>query len=83
MRSVIEQFVKLGAGILIALFHQRLADFILEQDYAVAALLHTRGLRVPAPPRRSFVCNLYFFLGISIALFQLYRIWLMAGPAAK
>lgn len=78
-----EQFIKLALGILLAIFHQRIADFILEQDYAVAALLHTRGLPAPAPPRRSVVHNLYFYLGISVALFQIYRIWLLVPVSGR
>ncbi len=74
-----EEILKLGCGLLLAFFHQPIADFILEQDYQLAALLNTRGLRAPAPPRRSTAHTFYFLIGICIALFELWRIWLLAG----
>lgn len=80
---MLEEFLKLGCGILLAWFHRPIADFILEQDYALAALLHTKGLRTPALPRRSTAHTIYFLLGIFVAVLEMWRIWVLVSALPR
>ncbi len=74
---MIEDILKLAVGILLAIFHRPIGDFFLETEYAFAALIHSRGLRALPLPRRGTVHDLYFGLGLFIAIFQIGRIWLL------
>jgi hypothetical protein len=69
------EFARLAVGLLVALFHQPLADFITEQDRAVVAVARRRGLLLPNVPSAKSCRNFYFSLGIFVALYELLRIW--------
>jgi len=72
---MILEFARLALGLLVALFHQLLADFITEQDRALVAAARSRGLRLPAVPSVRICRNLYFSIGIFVSLYELLRIW--------
>ena len=70
--------MRLGVGLLIALFHKPIADWILYQEEMVVAAVRSRGLPYPLPPRRETARNLYFLTGLSVAIIQLARIWTLS-----
>ncbi len=67
----------LGLGVGIALFHRPIADFMLQQERALAALFHARGLPRPPLPTENQSRNMYFALGVMLALIETGRLWLM------
>jgi hypothetical protein len=70
------EFARVLLGLTIALFHAQLADFFRKQDRALSAAFRERGVTIPdALPKRASH-NLFFLLGVTIALFSLARIWL-------
>jgi hypothetical protein len=71
------EFTRLGVGLLIAFFHQPLADFILKQDRAMAAVARRHGLSLPDVPSTNTCRNFYFGVGIFVALYELLRIWML------
>lgn len=73
---MIMEFVRVLLGLSIALFHAQLADFLREQDRAVAASFRERGVPLPGALPRQAAHDLFFVLGILLALFGLVRIWL-------
>jgi hypothetical protein len=64
----------------LALLHRPIADFVLAQEYSLAGLFRQRGIYVPAPPTTETVRNVYFLLGIALALVAIARIWLALHP---
>ena len=70
------ELFRLLLGVAIAVFHRPIAATILAQDRELYFLLRSRGLRVPAPLSDSTAYNLFFAIGILIALAQVARIWL-------
>ncbi len=73
------EIARLMLGLGIALFHKQLADFIFEQDRSLTALFRQRGLSLPLGPSRETAHNLYFCIGITVAIISLMRIWLLLG----
>lgn len=73
---MVEELYRLLLGLAIALFHRPLAAAILRQEHTLYFFLRSRGVRVPAPLRDATACNLFFGIGIVIALIQAARIWL-------
>lgn len=71
------EITRLVIGLAIAFFHRPIADFMLEQETSLVVLFRQRGLVLPSVPRRSTVHTLYFLTGIGIALFEIFRIWLL------
>jgi hypothetical protein len=69
------EFTRLAVGLLIAFFHQPLADFILKQDRAMVAVARRRGFPLPDVPSPKSCRNFYFGVGIFVALYELLRIW--------
>ncbi len=70
------ELTRVLAGLAIALFHVPLADFLREQDHALAAAFRERGVPFPGGLPRQASRDLFFLLGIVLALFGLVRIWL-------
>lgn len=77
---MIADFVRLALGLVLALFHRPVADFILAQEYALAGIFRQRGVPVPAPPTTETVRNIYFCLGIFLAVVAMVRIWSFLHP---
>ena len=67
----------MGLGVGIALFHRPIADFMLQQERALAALFHARGLPRPPLPTENQSRNMYFAVGVMLALIETGRLWLM------
>jgi hypothetical protein len=70
------ELARLLMGLLLAAFHRPVADFIMEQDRAIVGLAQRGGLRLPAGLSAEGSRNLFFCLGILVALAQMARIYL-------
>ena len=71
------EVTRLVLGLLIAMFHKQVADYIVEQDRALVAMARNRGVSLPQAPTKEFARNLYFCIGIFVAMYELARIWMM------
>ena len=67
----------MGLGVGIALFHRPIADFMLQRERTLAALFHARGLPRPPLPTENQSRNMYFAVGVMLALIETGRLWLM------
>ena len=67
---------RLALGLLLAVFHVRIADHMRERELQLATLCHQRGLPLPLPPAADAMRTLYFVVGCTIVLLQLTRIWM-------
>ncbi len=70
------EFIRLGLGLLIILFHRQIADFLIRQERALVITLRQRGVPLPAVPTTEAARNIYFGLGTFVVLYQCARIWL-------
>ena len=73
---MIAEFTGLVLGLLIATFHRPIADYMLEQERSLVVLFRERGVALPAVPSTQTVRTLYFYIGIFLALLEIFRIWL-------
>jgi uncharacterized membrane protein (DUF485 family) len=73
---MVVEFTRLGAGLLILLFHRPIADYILSQERALVAAFRQRGMALPAAPSTEMGRNIYFGIGMFVACFQMAKIWL-------
>ena len=64
-------------GVLMALFHRPLADFMQEREHAIDFIFRSRGLHLPPPLRQSTARDLYFLIGVGVALLQAARLWML------
>jgi hypothetical protein len=69
------EFWRLGFGLLLVVFHREIADFILRQEESLVAIFRSRGMAMPLFSRET-IRNVYFLLGVSIAVLEMLRIWL-------
>ncbi len=74
------EILRLGLGLLIAGFHRPIADFVMPHERQLVAMFRSRGLPWPDVPKESTAYNVYFSLGIAVALIELVRIYLMFHP---
>ena len=72
---MIVDIARLVLGLLVVLFHQPLANFIMAREHALDRLLRARGVRFPEPPSESMAHNIYFGLGVFISVISMARIW--------
>ena len=75
IQFVLMEFSKLAVGLLIALFHKQIAEFILFYERGLVVLFRQRGLMVPDVVTTQLAYNVYFVLGIFTATYQMFRIW--------
>jgi hypothetical protein len=80
MPAMMVEITRLALGLLIALFHRPIADFMLGQERALVILFRQRGVRVPAAPTTETARNVYFGLGIGLALFEILRVLMLLHP---
>ena len=73
---MIVEATRLLLGVLIALFHRPLASMIMQQERALDGFFRSRGVQLPAPPSDTTAQNMYFVIGIFIALIEAGRIWI-------
>lgn len=79
---MLAEISRLVLGLLIALFHQPLADFMLRQERVLVVMFRQRGVPYPATPTTATARNVYFGIGILLAMYELVRIWMLLHPAA-
>jgi len=77
---MLPDLMRLCLGLLIAAFHRPVADYIMQHERQLVILFRQRGVPVPQPPTTETARNIYFMLGISLAMFEVVRIWLMLHP---
>ena len=75
--EMVQMVAGLLLGLTIALFHRPIADYMLQQERALDYLFRSRGVNLPPPPSESTTRNIYFAVGIVIALLQAGRLLLM------
>jgi hypothetical protein len=80
--KMIEEMSRLALGLMIALFHRPLADFMLRQERVLVVIFRQRGVPYPATPTAETARNVYFGVGILLAMYELVRIWMLLHPAA-
>ena len=73
---MIADFTNLVLGLLVALFHRPIANFILEREHCLDAFFRRHGVHFPEPPSQATAHNIYFCLGLFISLFSIAHIWL-------
>ena len=73
---MIVEISRLLLGVMIAIFHRPLASMIMQHERALDGYFRSRGVELPAPPSDATAQNLYFVIGIFIALMEAGRIWL-------
>jgi hypothetical protein len=73
---MIVEITRLLLGVMIAIFHRPLASMIMQHERALDGYFRSRGVELPAPPSDATAQNLYFVIGIFIALVEAARIWL-------
>jgi hypothetical protein len=71
------EVAKLTLGLMIAMFHKPIADWIREQDRQLVVIARQRGVPLPAVPTTETARAIYFWMGISVAVFQLTQIWML------
>jgi len=75
------QFLQLVFGLFlglgVALFHRPIADFMQEREHAIDFIFRSRGLHLPPPLRQSTARDLYFLIGVGVALLQAARLWML------
>ncbi len=75
------EIARLLLGLTLAAFHRPVSDFILEQDRAFTGMVRRGGIRLPDGLSMEASRNIFFILGILIALAQMARIyWVYLHP---
>ena len=73
---MVTDFANLVLGLVVALFHRPIANFILAREHALDTFFRRHGVHFPEPPSQSTAHNIYFFLGLFISLFSIAHIWI-------
>lgn len=68
------EVARLCLGLLIAGFHAQIADFVLERENSLILTFRQFGVNLPKAIPRKTAHNLYFGIGIVVALVQLLRL---------
>ncbi len=79
---MLAEISRLVLGLLIALFHRPLADFMLRQERMLVVMFRQRGVPYPATPTTETTRNVYFGIGILLAMYEMVRIWMLLHPTA-
>lgn len=77
LSNVLLDLARLMMGLVLAAFHRPVADFILEQDRMLTALVRRGGVNLPQGLSLETSRTVFFFLGILIALAQMARIYVV------
>jgi hypothetical protein len=73
---MIADFARLVLGLVVALFHRPIGNFILKREHALDSFFRRYGVFFPEPPSETALHNVYFCLGLFISLFSIAHIWL-------
>jgi hypothetical protein len=77
------ELARLALGLMIAFFHRPIADFMLAQERSLVIMFRQRGVPVPATPTTETGRNIYFTIGIGLAMLEMVRIWMMLHPSGS
>lgn len=80
--EMIVEITRLALGLLIAFFHRPVADFMLHHERQLVIMFRQRGVPYPATPTTETTRNVYFGIGILLAMYELVRMWMLLHPAA-
>ena len=69
------EFLRLIFGLILMAFHRPIADFFVELDHGFTAILRSKGLQVPMPPRQSIMHTFYFCLGMMVCVVTMMKIY--------
>jgi hypothetical protein len=69
------EFARLLLGLILAAYHRRIADFMVERERVLVVIARQHGLPLPAAIGTQTARNLYFGVGIFVALVELMRIY--------
>lgn len=64
-------------GLVLAAFHRPVADFVVQQDRLLTALVRRGGVNLPRGFSLETSRTVFFFLGILVALAQMARIYMV------
>jgi hypothetical protein len=70
------EVIRLFLGITLAWFHVPVADFMLDRERSLVVRFRQPVLGMVIPGRET-ARNLYFGMGVGIALVEMLRIWMM------
>lgn len=73
---MVADFSRLVLGLLVALFHRPIAQFIMEREEVLDSFFRRHGVHFPETPSEATMHNIYFCLGLFISLFSIAHIWL-------
>lgn len=76
------ELTRLVLGLVIALFHRPIADFLLYQERALVIVLRQRGFPYPPTATTETTRTAYFTVGIGLAMIEIVRIWMLLHPAS-
>ena len=76
MTEMVFEIARLMLGLMMAYFHQQIADFVLERERVLISAFRQRGIPVPMLSRQA-AYNIYFSLGIFVVVLEMGRIWAM------
>jgi hypothetical protein len=74
--SMAVELIRLLLGLSLAWFHVPVADFMLDQERSLVVRFRQPVLGMVIPGRET-ARNLYFGLGVGIALIEILRIWML------
>lgn len=72
------EIARLLLGLMIAAYHRRIADFIMERERSLVLTFRAKGFPLPAALSTETAYNLYFGVGIFVVLVELLRIYQIA-----
>lgn len=71
------ELARLLLGLVIAACYRHIADFVVEREHSLVVEFRRRGVPLPAAMSQHTARNVYFGIGIFVALFELLRIYQM------
>ena len=77
LSNVLLELARLIMGLVLAAFHRPVADFIVQQDRLLTALVRRGGVNLPTGFSLETSRTVFFFLGILVALAQMARIYVV------
>lgn len=74
---MVVEVTRLLFGLLIAAFHRQIADYMMPHERQLVAIFRSRGVPLPDVPKESTAYNVYFSLGVFVAVVEIVRIYLL------
>jgi hypothetical protein len=71
------ELARLLLGLLIAACYRHIADFVVEHEHSLVVEFRRRGVPLPPAMSQNMARNVYFGIGMFVALLELLRIYQM------